>query len=103
MSTLKFTKAQAIDEITYRRIPKPRPPRDFVPGDAFYASAKQLAAKAGPRASATPAPAKKTRTRTPGGNAATRAANATTHAPGSAPWWAVYHAHVAATRALASV
>lgn len=50
-----------------------------------------------------PAPAKPTRKRVPGGNAATRAANASGHAPGSAPWWIAYRAHTAATRALASI
>lgn len=60
----KFTKSQAIDEITYRAIPKPRPPRDFNPGAAKDASGAELRAKAGQvkttrKAPATKAPATK--------------------------------------------
>lgn len=56
ITMLKFTKAQAIDEITYRAIPKPRPARDFVAGDASQASGAELRTKAGEAKPARKAP-----------------------------------------------
>ncbi len=55
----KFTKAQAIDEITWRAIPKPRPARDFEGGLAEKASGAELRAKAGQPKAARKAPAVK--------------------------------------------
>lgn len=60
MSAHKFTKAQAIDEITYRAIPRPRPPRDFDPGAARTASGAELKARAGEPKTTRKAPAKNT-------------------------------------------